>query len=204
MLKPTFAFAVWLAAMLCALSSTVVHAQQPDPTPAIATTDATTLVGNAQKGIATLLVESPTAQGKRYSLTLQALVLMTILTLLPAFLLMTTAFTRIIIVLAILRQALGTAQTPSNQILIGLSLFLTLFIMTPVFEKVHDESVSPYLADQIDAEQALDRAAKPIRAFMLSQTRESDLNLFVDISRGGYTSVEQVPFNVPTASICNQ
>ncbi|CAG0910175.1 unnamed protein product, partial [Cyprideis torosa] len=107
-----------------------------------------------------------------YSLKLQALAMMTILTLLPALLLMMTAFTRIVIVLSILRTAMGTAQTPSNQIVIGLALFLTLFVMQPVFGKIYDAAVEPYMNEEIGAETALQNAAIPLREFMFSQTRE--------------------------------
>ncbi|MEX2482655.1 MAG: flagellar type III secretion system pore protein FliP [Gammaproteobacteria bacterium] len=132
-----------------------------------------------------------------YSLTLQVLILMTALTLLPAMLLAMTSFTRIIIVLAILRQALGTAQTPSNQILVGLALFMTFFIMAPVFDTVYREAVAPYLADAIDAGEALGRAAGPMRTFMLEQTRDSDLVLFTDLAgRAPAAAAADVPFSV--------
>ena len=117
-----------------------------------------------------------------YSLSLQLLALMTGLTLLPAALIMMTAFTRIIVVLAILRQALGTAQTPSTQILVGLALFLTLFIMSPVFERVNGEAVQPYLDEELGFEEALKRGAQPLKMFMLAQTRESDLTVFTEIA----------------------
>ena len=110
-----------------------------------------------------------------------------------------TSFTRIIIVLAILRQALGTAQTPSNQILIGLALFLSLFIMAPVFQQMYEDGIQPYMAEEIDAEHALAQAMEPLRGFMLEQTRESDLGMFADI--GNYTeeqteSPESLPFSL--------
>lgn len=144
-----------------------------------------------------LLVQSDGAGGQSYSLTLQAMALMTVLTLLPAFVLMMTSFTRIIIVLAILRQALGTMNTPSNQVLLGLSLFLSLFIMAPVIDRVNSEALQPYLDEQIPAEQALQRAKAPLRAFMLAHTREEDLILFADMSRTGLIdSRESVPFSV--------
>ena len=111
--------------------------------------------------------------GQTYSLTLQVLILMTALTLLPAILLMMTAFTRIVIVLAILRQALGAGQTPPNQVLVGLSLFLTLFVMAPVIDKINTEAVQPYMAGTIDATAALERAIVPLKSFMLEQTRET-------------------------------
>ncbi|MCL7745412.1 flagellar type III secretion system pore protein FliP [Guyparkeria hydrothermalis] len=130
----------------------------------------------------------------QYSLTLQILALMTVLTLLPSMLLMMTSFTRIIIVLALLRQALGTVQTPSNQILLGLALFLTLFIMAPVFQKAYDEGVGPYMAEEITATEAIDRAAQPLRTFMLNQTRETDIALYQGI--GDYPEFE-TPEDVP-------
>lgn len=120
--------------------------------------------------------------GKTYSVTLQILVLMTLLSLLPAIILMMTSFTRVIIVLSILRQALGMPQTPSNQIIIGLSLFLSFFIMSPIFNKIYNEAVSPYLNKEINAENAILSATEPLKAFMYSQTRKEDLALFLNLS----------------------
>lgn len=125
--------------------------------------------------------------GQKISVTLQILVLMTLLTLLPSFVIMMTAFTRIIVVFAILRQAIGLQQTPSNQILVGLALFLTIFVMLPVFSDVHQVAVEPYLAEEMAPVDALQAAAEPVRAFMLAQTRESDLAMFVRIA--GYEDV---------------
>jgi flagellar biosynthetic protein FliP len=135
--------------------------------------------------------------GQKYSVTIQILALMTALTLLPAILLSMTSFTRIMVVLAILRQALGTAQTPSNQILLGLSLFLTLFTMMPVLDQVNEQALQPYLKEQIADSVALERALAPFRQFMLKQTRETDLELFVRISgKPGLESPEQTPFSL--------
>ncbi|MDN3518290.1 flagellar type III secretion system pore protein FliP [Aquisalimonas lutea] len=135
--------------------------------------------------------------GQSYSVSLQALLFMTVLTLLPAILLTMTSFTRIVIVLGILRQAIGTAQTPSNQVLVGLAFFLTLFIMTPVLESIYTEAVDPYLSEEMSAEEALQTARAPIRDFMASQTREEDLAMFMRISDNDpVESVEQVPFMV--------
>nr|WP_232846169.1 flagellar type III secretion system pore protein FliP [Amphritea pacifica] len=132
-----------------------------------------------------------------YSVTLQILGLMTLLTFLPAILMMMTSFARIIIVFAILRQALGLQQTPSNQILVGLSLFLTLFIMSPVLDKVNEQAVQPYLNEEITSIQALQAASVPFRSFMLAQTRETDLNLFMEISRTpAVDKPEDIPFTV--------
>jgi len=144
------------------------------------------------------LTTTPTADGgQTYSLSIQVLFLMTALTLLPGALLMMTSFARIVIVLAILRQALGTQSTPSNQIMIGLALFLTIFIMMPVFQQVYDQGVQPYLEEQVSGTQALERAAVPMRGFMLGQTRESDLALFARIGNfAEFESPNAVPFSV--------
>ena len=151
----------------------------------------------AQPALQALVVEPTTAGGESYSLTLQALALMTVLTLLPAFLLMMTSFTRIVIVLAILRQAIGTAQTPSNQIVIGLALILTMFIMSSVFERAWLDAVQPYMAQQISPEIAIGNAIAPFREFMLSQIREGDLSLYMDIANvAPTTELSDVPFSV--------
>ena len=129
-----------------------------------------------------IIVETNAEGQQEYSLTLQILALMSLLTVLPALLLIMTSFTRIIIVLSILRMAIGTNQTPPNQVLLGLALFLTLFIMAPVFTQINDEAIQPYLNDQADFVQAFEVAQQPLREFMLKQTRESDIELFAEIS----------------------
>lgn len=135
-----------------------------------------------QLGIpAVTLTEAADGSGT-YSVTLQILAIMTTLTVLPSLIMMMTSFTRIIVVFAILRQALGLQQTPSNQVLLGLALFLTLFIMSPVLEEANRVGLEPYLAEEIAPLQAVEAASKPFRAFMLSQTREDDLALFLRIS----------------------
>ena len=127
---------------------------------------------------------STDAQGQQeYSVSLQILLIMTALSFIPAFVMLMTSFTRIIIVFSILRQALGLQQTPSNQILVGLTIFLTLFIMAPVFERINNEAVQPYLNQQLSAPEAISRAEVPLKNFMLAQTRESDLELLVRLSR---------------------
>jgi flagellar biosynthetic protein FliP len=115
--------------------------------------------------------------------TIQVLIALTILSLAPAILILTTSFTRILIVLGFLRQAIGTQQMPPNQVLIGLALFLTLFVMHPVLTEIHDNALQPYLQSEITQAEALDRAQAPLRTFMLKQTREKDLALFVRLSR---------------------
>ncbi|MCP4429466.1 MAG: flagellar type III secretion system pore protein FliP [Gammaproteobacteria bacterium] len=133
-------------------------------------------------GIPAISVDGGGTDGTTYSVTLEILALMTVLTLLPAILLMMTSFTRIIIVLSILRQALGTAQTPSNQIILGLALFLTLFIMSPVFDQVNQVAVQPYMEGSLSAISALNEAVDPFKSFMLAQTRETDIRMFADIA----------------------
>jgi flagellar biosynthetic protein FliP len=148
-------------------------------------------------GIPAVTVTTAPNGGQQYSLTLQILILMTAVTLLPGIVLMMTAFTRIVIVLAILRQALGAGQAPPNQVLIGLSLFLTLFVMGPVVDKINADALQPYMAEQIDATTALQRGSEPLKRFMLDQTRESDIATFVRISGGkGFEKPEDVPLRI--------
>jgi flagellar biosynthetic protein FliP len=135
--------------------------------------------------------------GQTYSVTLQVLALMTVLTLLPAALMMLTSFTRIIIVLAIVRQAVGMPQAPSGQILVGLSLFLTFFIMAPVFDQVYNNAVNPYLNEKIELKPAIEAAGKPFREFMLNQTRDKDLAMFINIAgKDGVNTTDDVAFTV--------
>ena len=133
-------------------------------------------------GVPALTLSTGTDGTQTYSVTLQILLFMTALTLLPAILLSMTSFTRIVIVLAILRQALGTPTTPPNQVLIGLSLFMTLFIMSPVLSRSWEEGVKPYMDGQVAAEPALEKAMSPLRGFMLGQTRVKDLEQFARIA----------------------
>lgn len=114
---------------------------------------------------------------------IQILILLTILVLAPAILIMMTSFTRIVIVLSLLRQAIGTMQVPPNQVVIGLSLFLTFFVMSPVLNKINSEALQPLVAGNISQDEAMDKAIKPMRSFMLKYTREKDLALFVELSR---------------------
>jgi len=115
--------------------------------------------------------------------SVKLLVLLTLLSFIPAFLMMMTSFTRIIIVLSFLRSAMGTMQAPPNQVLIGLALFVTIFIMAPVYQNINEQAIKPYLANQITQEEAMNNGAKPLRSFMLKQTREKDLALFVEVSK---------------------
>lgn len=132
------------------------------------------------------LLQIDVAQGEnpgKMGVVLQIFLLLTILSLVPSILIMVTCFTRIAIVLSLLRQAIGAAQLPPNQIIIGLSLFLTFFVMTPVWQNVHQNALKPYLDNQLSSAEALERATTPIRGFMIKQTREKDLALLVGIAK---------------------
>lgn len=143
-----------------------------------------------QGGISAVTVTANDDGSQTYSVTLQILAVMTALSFIPALVIMTTSFTRIIIVLAILRQAIGLQSSPSNQILLGLTLFLTFFIMSPIFNQINEEALQPYIAEEIMPLEAVERARAPIKAFMLSQTRLSDLETFLDIA--GYVEIDRV------------
>ena len=151
----------------------------------------------APPGIPALTIQTAAGGGQSWTLTLQVLALMTALTLLPALLLMMTAFTRIVIVLGLLRQAIGAGQTPPNQVLVGLSLFLTFFVMGPVFDRINAEALQPYMSGSIETTTAMEKAIVPLRQFMLDQTRESDIASFVRIANGkGYATAQDVPLSV--------
>ncbi len=122
---------------------------------------------------------------------------MTLLTLLPAAILSTSAFVRIIIVLSILRQALGTAQTPPNQVLLGIALFLTFFVMSPVISDIQTNAATPYIDGEISAPEAFSKGIEPLRRFMLDQTRDSDLQLFASIAGvSDIASVDEAPLSI--------
>ncbi|GAA0789864.1 MULTISPECIES: flagellar type III secretion system pore protein FliP [Pseudomonadati] len=152
----------------------------------------------AQDGVLPALTVTTGADGAtEYSVTMQILLLMTAMSFIPAMVIMLTSFTRIIVVLSILRQALGLQQTPSNQVLIGISMFMTFFIMAPVFDKIYAEAVEPYMNESMTLNQAYDVGKEPIKAFMLSQVRTTDLKTFIEIS--GYKDIkspEQAPMSV--------
>jgi flagellar biosynthetic protein FliP len=150
---------------------------------------ASTLIqsGSNPLSIPAITLSTDTAGQQEYSVSLQILLIMTALSFIPAFVMLMTSFTRIIIVFSILRQALGLQQTPSNQILVGMALFLTMFIMAPVFEQINRDAL----------QEAISKAEVPIKNFMLSQTRESDLELFMRLSkRTDIASPEQAPLTI--------
>lgn len=152
----------------------------------------------AEVGLPAVKVVTNADGSQDYSVSLQILFIMTALTLLPAALMMMTAFTRIIVVLAILRQAIGLQQTPSNQIMIGMALFLTLFIMTPTLDRVNEVALQPYLKEEMTSVQAVEAASVPVRDFMLAQTREDDIALFVKLAgrEGTIQSMDTLPFTI--------
>jgi flagellar biosynthetic protein FliP len=151
----------------------------------------------AQASLPAIAIKTAADGAQQYSLTFQVLILMTVLTLLPAILLAMTAFTRIIIVLSILRQALGMATTPSNQVLTGLALFMTFFVMSTTLDQSYANGIKPYLDGQLGGEVAIERTVQPLKKFMLAQTRETDLQLFTKLSgRTEFASPEDVPLMV--------
>lgn len=155
------------------------------------------MAANDPLSISAITLSTDAAGQQEYSVSLQILLIMTALSFIPAFLMLMTSFTRIIIVFSILRQALGLQQTPSNQILIGLALFLTMFIMAPVFDRINQDALQPYLSEQMTAQDAINKAQVPLKSFMLAQTRESDLDLFMRLSkRTDIASADQAPLTI--------
>ncbi|MAV67694.1 MAG: flagellar biosynthetic protein FliP [Gammaproteobacteria bacterium] len=153
-------------------------------------------VGFAE-GIPALKVLEGNEGGTEYSLSLQLIIVMTLLSLLPSILILMTSFTRIIIVLSLLRQAMGTAQTPPNQVLIGIALFLTLFIMNPILQTIYDDALEPVQNEEITFNEGIDRARVPLQQFMLGQTREKDMVLFMEMSdTDPVEDVADLPFSV--------
>ena len=135
--------------------------------------------------------------GTSYTLPIQTMLLMTALTFIPAALLLMTSFTRIIIVLSLLRQALGTQSAPPNQVMVGLALFLTLFVMGPTFDKIYTEAYLPLQENKINMSVAMDKGAAPLKTFMMKQTRQADLALFVKLSRSpALQGPEDVPLRI--------
>lgn len=188
---------IWLLLLLLVGPLELLAQAQPQPQGALAPSSSTiaATAARAIPGIPVMTVTTNASGGQDYTVTLQILALMTALSLLPAFLMMMTSFTRIIIVFAILRQALGLQSTPSNQIILGLSLFLTIFIMMPVFETVNEQALQPYINEKMGAMEALETGSQPFHTFMLSQTREADLELFLRISNTtDVATPEDTPF----------
>jgi flagellar biosynthetic protein FliP len=165
--------------------------------PAAATPAAPAATAGGQPGALDRAVGTISGDGRPLSLSLQILILMSLLTVLPSIILMMTSFTRIIIVLSILRQAIGLQQTPPNQVLIGLALFLSVFVMRPVIDQINTTAYTPYGAGQISIEEAVTRSGRALHGFMMNQTRQTDLKLFADMAnQRGFESPDQVPFSI--------
>lgn len=148
-------------------------------------------------GAVTKALGEVAGEGRPLSLSLQILILMSLLTILPSLILMMTSFTRIIIVLSILRQAIGLQQTPPNQVLVGLALFLSLFVMAPTISTINEQAIEPYGQDQISIEDAIEVSGSVFHSFMMKQTRQSDLKLFMELAKAPEVqNPEDVPFSV--------
>ena len=168
--RPLIAYAVALTALLLVASSAWAQAGGSGPTGPIGPSGLPLIIGQG-------------AGGTSYSVPIQTLLFFTALSFLPAVLLLMTAFTRIVIVLSLLRQALGTQAAPPNQVIVGLSLFLTFFVMSGTFDKIYDKAYAPYAAGTMAVDQALKEGVLPLREFMLKQTRQSDVQLFAKLAK---------------------
>ncbi|MBT2186479.1 flagellar type III secretion system pore protein FliP [Sphingobium sp. H33] len=192
---------VLLLAFLLSATSLVqpVFAQAtPSTTPVAQAAPAAPPAAAAQaSGALTKALDDVSGDGRPLSLSLQILVLMSLLTVLPSLVLMMTSFTRIIIVLSLLRQALGLAQTPPNQVLVGLALFLSMFVMRPAIDQISQTAYTPYGAGQISIEEAINRSGKVFHGFMTKQTRQSDLALFQGLAKApAFRTPADIPFTI--------
>ena len=196
-LRPDAAQAQPAAAPAAAAQAPAAPAPAATAAPAAATTPAPPSTAGGQSGALTRALGAISGDGRPLSLSLQILLLMSLLTVLPSLLLMMTSFTRILIVLSILRQAIGLQQTPPNQVLVGLSLFLSLFVMKPVIDQVGAQAYTPYGNGQITIEEAVSRSGTVLHAFMIRQTRETDLLTFASMAGvERFPSPEAVPFSI--------
>ena len=162
---------------------TAPTAPRPPSVPSVATPLVNLQIGNGN-------------ERQNLSTAIQIVVVMTLLTLAPSLIMLMTSFTRIVIVLGFVRTALGVPSAPANQLLIGLSLFLTFFIMAPVWQDIQSQALTPYMNEQIDSNEAMDRAIAPIRTFMLRQTRPGEVDFFLDLAGMGRTAVNDLPMRV--------
>ena len=170
-------------------------AAAPATTPASVTSSTAASTGPSQPMRLNIGLEGTNKPGD-VSVAIQIVIVMTLLTLAPSIVIMMTSFTRIVIVLGFVRTAMGVPMAPSNQIIVGLSLFLTFFLMSPVIDQVNTEALQPYMAGQMDSATAMDKASEPVKAFMLKQTRTRDLEFFLELGRFGPTPVEELPMRV--------
>jgi flagellar biosynthetic protein FliP len=207
------AFALLLALMTPALPAQTATPRPAAAAPAGGSSTSTSAAATATPGAATANGAAGTAAAPgtpfrlniglegtgekgEVSIALQILVIMTLLSVAPSIVLLMTSFTRIVIVLGFVRTALGTPSAPSNQIVVGLSLFLTFFLMGPIFDRVHEEALRPYLAGQITSVEAIDKAVVPLKQFMLKQTRSRDVEYFLELGGFGPTAVKDLPMRV--------
>lgn len=170
-------------------------APAPSPAPAAAPGQPAASAGGSQPLRLNIGLEGSSKPGD-VSVAIQIVIVMTLLTLAPSMIILMTSFTRLVIVLGFVRTALGVPSAPSNQIIVGLSLFLTFFIMGPVFDRVNTDALQPYLAGQMTSAQAFDKASVPLKDFMLHQTRTRDLEFFLELGRFGPTPVAELPMRV--------
>lgn len=154
------------------------------------------LAARADPSLSLLNAHATPHGGEAYSLDVQTLLIITALAFLPAIVLLMTSFLRIVVVLAILRQALGLSQTPPNLVLVGLALALTMFVMRPVITTINTQALQPYLAGNLPFKAAVDKAEPPLHRFMIGQTRKRAMHLFVDMEHGHYANKKQIPFTV--------
>lgn len=182
---------------VCFLCFPLLGLAQADASVADVASKLSTMTNQSGPGIPAFKLTTNEDGTQEYSVTIQILALMTVLSLLPSFFIMMTCFVRIVIVFSILRQAMGLQSVPSSQIVLGLTIFLTLFIMMPVFQEVNAVAVQPYMNEQLSSIQALEAGSRPFHHFMMSQTRENDLSLFMRLSKTEPVATpEEVPFFV--------
>jgi flagellar biosynthetic protein FliP len=188
----------WLIAAAVGLAGAAVLIAEPALAQAVPVAPvAPGATAGGQPGAIDRALDTISGEGRPLSLSLQILVLMSLLTVLPSILLMMTSFTRIIIVLSILRQAIGLQQTPPNQVLVGLALFLSLFVMRPVVEQINEIAYTPYGDGSITIEEAVSRSGTVLHGFMMGQTRQTDLRLFADLAGvERFASPQEVPFTI--------
>lgn len=185
MIRRHFAFTILLAAITLVAWPGIVSAQQSQSTSNSSSQSTTSSNNSINIGaIPKINLSITPPNGKSdYSTAIQILILLTVLSFGPAFITLMTSFTRIVVVFFFMRNAMGTQQSPPNQVLIGLALFLTIFIMAPVFNQINDNAIQPYMKDKITQQEALDRASVPLKKFMIKQTREKDLLMFMDLAK---------------------
>ena len=200
----TVVFLLWGVLGRAQTSPTIVVPGAGEATSAGATTNITTPAAASAAGTASAKPEpwrlniglEGTSKPGDVSVAIQLVILMTLLTLAPSLILLMTSFTRIVIVLGFVRTAIGVQSAPANQIIIGLSLFLTFFLMGPSIERINNEALQPYLAGQITSSVAIEKATVPLQAFMLKQTRTRDLEFFLQLGRFPPTKIEELPMRV--------